>query len=115
MILGIPIAKPPWKKTGKYLESQVRKALFDFDMLDSGVEKVAIALSGGKDSLGLLFLLNAIRGRGFPPFEIIAIHVDGEFSCGAGVNGGFLKAICHELGVVFITKTSDQKLEDLEC
>lgn len=115
MNIGIPLAKPPWKKTGKILESKVRKALFDFELLEEGIEKVAIALSGGKDSLGLLFLLNAIRGRGFPPFEIVAIHVDGEFSCGAGVNGGFLKAICHELGVTLITKTSHQKLEDLEC
>lgn len=113
--IGIPLAKPPWSALGKELESTFRKALFDFSLLDKGVEKVAVALSGGKDSLALLFLLHAIRGRGFPNFEIIAIHVDGEFSCGAGVDGGFLKAICRELGVEFTIKTSTQKREGLEC
>ncbi len=113
--IGIPIAKPPWSTLGKELESCVRKAVFDFSLLDKNIEKVAVALSGGKDSLGLLFLLHAIRGRGFPLFEMHAIHVDGEFSCGAGVDGGFLRAICRELGVNFITRSSTQKREGLEC
>ena len=64
MEIVIPIAKPPWTALGKELESCVRKAIFDFNLLDPGVERVAIALSGGKDSLGLLFLLHALRGRG---------------------------------------------------
>lgn len=113
--IGIPLARPPWTALGKELESALRKALFDFSMLEKNVERVAIALSGGKDSLALLFLLHAIRGRGFPLFEIHAIHVDGEFSCGAGVDAGFLGAICKELGVPLTLKTSTQKREDLEC
>jgi tRNA(Ile)-lysidine synthase TilS/MesJ len=115
MNIGIPIARPPWSSLGKELESKLRKALFDFSLLEKDVEKVAIALSGGKDSLALLFLLHAIRGRGFAPFDLYAIHVDGEFSCGAGVDAGFLGAICKELGVEFIVKSSTQKREDLEC
>lgn len=115
MRIGIPIARPPWTALGKELESRLRKALFDFSMLQGNVEKVAIALSGGKDSLGLLFLLHAIRGRGFPLFEIHAIHVNGEFSCGAGVDAGFLGTICRELDVPFTTRSSTQKREELEC
>ncbi len=115
MDIGIPLARPPWTALGKELESALRKALFDFSLLEKGIEKVAIALSGGKDSLALLFLLHAIRGRGFPLFEIHAIHVDGEFSCGAGVDAGFLKAICNALEVNFIVRSSTQKREDLEC
>ncbi len=113
--IGIPLAKPPWETLGKELESALRKALFDFSLLEKGVEKVAIALSGGKDSLALLFLLHAIRGRGFPPFQLFAIHVGGEFSCGAGVDQGFLKAICKELDVPFIVRFSTKTREDLEC
>jgi len=115
MNIGIPIARPPWGALGKELESKLRKALFDFSMLEKEVKKVAIALSGGKDSLALLFLLHAIRGRGFPLFEIHAIHVDGEFTCGAGIDAGFLRAICNELDVNLIIRSSTQKLEDLEC
>ena len=113
--LLIPLAKPPWTTLGKSLESRVRKAIYDFELLEPGVEKIAIALSGGKDSLGMLFLLHSLSGRGFPPFEIHAIHVGGEFSCGAGVDEGFLRAICRGLGVNFITRESKQKLETLEC
>ena len=77
MNLGIPLARPPWSALGKELESTFRKALFDFSLLENNVKNVAIALSGGKDSLSLLFLMNAIRGRGFPNFNLFAVHVDG--------------------------------------
>jgi len=115
MDIVIPIARPPWTALGKELESCVRKALFDFELLDKGVEKVAIALSGGKDSLGLLFLLHGLRGRGFPMFEIHAINVEGEFTCGAGIGADFLGAVCRELGVNLIRRSSTQKREGLEC
>lgn len=112
--MEIPIARPPWTTLGKKLESTFRKALFDFEML-AGVTKIGVALSGGKDSLTLLFLLKAISGRGFPELDIHAIHVNGEFSCGAGVNESYLRGICSELGVGFVARSSTQKLETLEC
>lgn len=109
-----PIARPPWTGLGKRIESAIRKALFDFHMVEN-VDKIAVALSGGKDSLALLFMLKAISGRGFPPFEIHAIHINGAFSCGAGVDENYLKNICDHLEVNFVSKTSLQKLETLEC
>ncbi len=112
--LHIPIARPPWTKLGQRLESMCRKALYDFKLLE-GTTKLAIALSGGKDSLSLLFLLKAVIGRGFPDIEMVAIHVTGEFSCGAGVSLSFLKGICSELGVPFVACESKQKRETLEC
>jgi tRNA(Ile)-lysidine synthase TilS/MesJ len=112
--MDIPIAQPPWSTLGKHLESTFRKALFDFNMLEN-LTDVAVALSGGKDSLTLLFLLKAIAGRGFPNFHIHAIHVSGEFSCGAGINEDYLSAICKQLNINFIVRQSIQKLETLEC
>ncbi len=91
-----------------------RKALYDFHMIE-GVDCIAVALSGGKDSLALLMMLKAISGRGFPAFPLIAVHVAGEFSCGAGVNEGYLRRICDELGVPLYVEQSTQKLETLEC
>lgn len=108
------IARQPWTGLGKRLESTFRKALYDYEMLKD-ITSVAIALSGGKDSLTLLFLLHAISGKGFPNLDIHAIHVSGEFSCGAGVNEDYLKSICNELNINFISKQSSQKLETLEC
>lgn len=110
----LPIATPPWTGLGKRLESACRKALFDFQLLEN-CSKVAIALSGGKDSLALLFLLKAISGRGFPSWDIHAIHINGEFSCGAGINENFLKAICDELEIHLVIRESTQKRETLEC
>ncbi len=91
-----------------------RKALYDFRLLE-GTSKLAIALSGGKDSLSLLFLLKAILGNGFPKIDLVAVHITGEFSCGAGVSTFFLKGICHALDVPLITCESKQKRETLEC
>jgi tRNA(Ile)-lysidine synthase TilS/MesJ len=112
--IQLPIAQPPWTGLGKRLESMLRKAIFDFELLE-GVDKVVVALSGGKDSLTLLYLLHAISGRGIAPFQLYAIHVGGAFTCGAGVQLDFLQAICDKLGIPLMRKTSTQKLETLEC
>src|SRR5579862_179278 len=114
MSFSLPIAKPPWSGLGQELESSCRKAIYDFSMLE-GVDKVAVALSGGKDSLSLLYLLHAVRGRGFPLFNLVAIHVGGEFSCGAGIDERFLGNICRELGIPMLMRQSSKKREELEC
>ena len=104
------------RKTGlaRRLESSTRKALYDYKMVES-VETLAVALSGGKDSITLLHLLHAISGRGFPPFKLVAINVQGEFSCGAGVQVSFLRSLCDKLSVPLLILESHQKLESLEC
>jgi tRNA 2-thiocytidine biosynthesis protein TtcA len=112
--IHLPLAKPPWKKNGKKIESQIRKALYEFDLIGSNT-KIALALSGGKDSLTLLFMLHALSGNGLPPFEIHPIHVGGEFSCGASIQENFLKSICEALGLSLITRHSPRKREELEC
>jgi tRNA(Ile)-lysidine synthase TilS/MesJ len=112
--MEVPKVQPPWSGVGKKIESSVRKALYDFEMLE-GVDSLAVALSGGKDSLTLLYMLKAINGRGFPPFDLHAIFVSGEYTCGAGVNEAMLRKICEEIGVNLIVCESKQKLETLEC
>ena len=108
------IARPPWTHLGRSLESACRKAIYDYKLLEN-VSTLAIALSGGKDSLSLLFLLKAISGHGCQPLNLYAIHVTGEFSCGAGVNEGYLRSVCDALEVPFLRRESTQKRESLEC
>lgn len=91
-----------------------RKALYEFDLLE-GQNKILIALSGGKDSLTLLYLLKAISGRGFPPLELFAAHVGGEYSCGASLGEQFIKPICDALEIPLTILHSTQKLQTLEC
>jgi tRNA(Ile)-lysidine synthase TilS/MesJ len=114
MLNNIPVVQPPWSGLGKKLESAFRKALYDYKMLENG-SKIAVALSGGKDSLTMLYLLKAISGRGFPELNMHAILVNGEFSCGSGVNADYLKRICDSLNVNFIVRESTQTLDKLEC
>jgi len=105
---------PPWTQIGKKIESTTRKALFDFQLLE-GATGLSIALSGGKDSITLLIMLKAILGRGFPDLPLHAIHVTGEFSCGASVQESFLKGICDKLEVPLTIRESNQTLETLAC
>lgn len=113
--LSIPIALPPFTGIGKQLESLCRKAIYQMELIDEKETKIGIALSGGKDSLTLLFLLHAISGRGLPKFDITAFHVGGEFSCGASISKGFVKKICDELHVKLIELESTIPLEKLSC
>jgi tRNA(Ile)-lysidine synthase TilS/MesJ len=115
MNLYIPTAQPPWTTLGKELESRVRKAIHDFSLLPSKVTHLGIALSGGKDSLSLLFLLASLRQRGFPNFRLTAFHIFGPFSCGSGIDRPLLQAICGKLNVDFVIRETHQTKETLEC
>lgn len=110
----LPVASPPWTKLGRHIESLCRKALYDFALVENA-EKIGVALSGGKDSLTLLYMLKAISGRGFQPFKLHAFHVSGAFSCGPGIAENYLKAICAHLDIPFTSCLSSQEREKLEC
>ena len=100
--------------TKSIIESSFRKALYTFDLIEDG--KIAVALSGGKDSLTLLTLLCAVSGRGFPKFDLHAFHVAGSFSCGPAITSNFLQKMCDELGVpLTILDSKQDDLSKLEC
>ncbi len=91
-----------------------RKSLFEFKLLE-GVDKLAIALSGGKDSITLLYMLKAILGRGTKEIPLHAIHVTGEFSCGASLQTPLIEKICDDVEVPLTICESTQKRETLAC
>jgi len=63
-----------------YISKRVGRAITDYHMLDDG-EKVAVAVSGGKDSLTLLRILS--DRRKFVPikYELLAVHIDLGYPC----------------------------------
>ena len=60
------------------LLSYVRRAVQDYDMIQDG-DKIAVGISGGKDSLTLLMALKGLQ-RFYPKkFDVIAISVNPGF------------------------------------
>lgn len=79
------------------LMSQVRKAIDEYQMIEEG-DKIAVGISGGKDSLTLLYALSGLR-RFYPRhFELEAITVSLGFP---GFNLEPIKALCEELDVPY--------------
>lgn len=110
----LQLPKHPFSKLGKKIESQMRKALYEYEMIPSN-GRIGIALSGGKDSLTLLFMLKELSGKGFPDLQIEAFHVGGAFSCGASLEENFLKEVCSALQIPLHIEIAEQTLDKLEC
>ena len=91
----------------KRMLSFVRRAVDDYNMIEDG-DRIAVGISGGKDSLTLLSALAEMR-RFYPKkYEIIAITVDMGFE---GANFSAVSDFCRELGVTYrIEKTDIAKI-----
>ena len=59
----------------KNIQTQVIHTIKKYNLVDEG-DVIAVGLSGGKDSLALLKVLNDIKRFYVPHFDIIAITVD---------------------------------------
>lgn len=89
----------------KRLLSTVRKATDEYNMIEEG-DRIAVGVSGGKDSLALLCALTYLK-RFYPKkYDVLAISVDpGFYEAGYGTKSqsdqGFnkIKELCRELGV----------------
>ena len=58
--------------------SYIRKAIDDYSMIEDG-NKIAVGLSGGKDSITLLMGLKALQRFYDKKFDLIAISVNPGF------------------------------------
>lgn len=85
--------------------SYMRKAINDYDMIQEG-DKIAVALSGGKDSVAMLMGFKNLQ-RFFPKkFEIIAVSVDPGFEF---FNRSIIQKICKDLDVELFIEESHTK------
>lgn len=100
------------------LMSYVRRAIDDYNMIETG-DKIAVGISGGKDSLTLLYALHGLR-RFYPKsFDIHAVTVDLGFE---NLKLDKIQALCDELSVPYtIVKTDiaqivfEERKEDNPC
>lgn len=98
--------------------SEVRKAVDDYHMIAEG-DKIAVVISGGKDSLTLLYALSSLR-RFYPhPFDLVAVTVDLGF---ANLDLTEIKKLCEKLKVPYtVVKTQigqivfEQRQENNPC
>ena len=81
----------------------VRRAVDDYDMIQEG-DRVAVGVSGGKDSLVLLAALSHLRSFYPRPFELEAITVELGFE---GMDFTPVAALCEELGVPYTRLKTD--------
>ena len=85
----------------------MRKAIEEYKMIDEG-DKIAICLSGGKDSITMLNAFKSLQ-RFYPKkFEIIAISIDPGFEF---FDTTFLQKICSDLEIpLFIEKSNAKEI-----
>ena len=93
-------SNPLADKLAFYLLKKVNKAIRDHQLIAAG-DSVAVAVSGGKDSLSLLRLLQA-RQRSAPErYDLIALHVRDEGQRGDGRDLGLLETWLQQAGVEY--------------
>ncbi|MCH5348446.1 MAG: tRNA 2-thiocytidine biosynthesis protein TtcA [Oscillospiraceae bacterium] len=77
----------------------MRRAIDEFDMIEDG-DKIAVGVSGGKDSLVLLKGLVMLRSFIGIQYDVVAITLDPRFG---GVPGDYssVREMCDELGIEY--------------
>ena len=87
----------------EHLTSLVRRCVEDYDMIQTG-DRIAVGVSGGKDSLALLCALASLR-RYYPrPFELFAVTVAVGFP---DMDFSPVKELCRRLSVPYLYIESD--------
>ena len=79
----------------------VRRCVDDYHMIEAG-DRIAVGVSGGKDSLALLVLLAGLREYFNKPYELEAITID----MGLGMDYSQVAALCEQWNVPYtVVKT----------
>jgi len=84
------------------LAGYIRRCIDDYDMIGEG-ERVAVGVSGGKDSLTLLCLLHDLSKYHPKRFQVHAVTLDMGIE---GMDFEPIKELCERLGVPFTLKCS---------
>ena len=83
----------------------IRRAVDDYGMIEAG-DKIAVGVSGGKDSMILLLALNHLKKYYPKPFELEAITIELGFE---GMDFTPVKEMCAELGIPYTCLKTDIK------
>ena len=89
----------------KKLLSLTRAAVDKYNMIEAG-DKIAVGVSGGKDSLALLYALAKLRDFYPKPFSLVAITLDYQFN-GIAEDYTAIEALCKKLQVEYIVRRTN--------
>ncbi len=87
----------------KKILSRVRRAVDDYHMIEEG-DRIAVGVSGGKDSLTLLCAMSALQKFYPQRFEIVGVSLDMGY---AGTDFSGVETLCRSLGVEYVVKKTD--------
>ncbi len=101
--MGSRERRDPMNKALNEFTGTVRRAVDDYDMIRAG-DRIAVGVSGGKDSLLLLMALTHLQSFYPLPFELEAVTVELGFE---GMDFGPIAALCGQLGVPYTRLKTD--------
>ena len=81
----------------------MRRCIDDYRMIESG-DRIAVGVSGGKDSLTLLTVLAALRAYYPKPFELEALSIDMGLG---GMDFAPVERLCRELDVPYTIRHTE--------
>ena len=81
----------------------MRRCIDDYHMIEAG-DRIAVGVSGGKDSLTLLTVLAALRAYYPKPFELEALSIDMGLG---GMDFAPVEALCRKLDVPFTLRHTE--------
>lgn len=81
----------------------MRRCIDDYHMIEAG-DRIAVGVSGGKDSLTLLTVLAALRAYYPKPFALEALSIDMGLG---GMDFAPVEALCRELDVPFTIRHTE--------
>ncbi len=91
------------KKTyNKWFLNDIRRAISDYEMIKPS-DKIALGLSGGKDSIFLLYTLSYLLKYAQFPYELHGIHID----LGLGIDIKPLAAFCEQHNISFHSEKTE--------
>jgi len=85
------------------IKKQTGQAIGDFNLIEAG-DRIAIGVSGGKDSYSLLHILERLRRRAPIKFELVAVNVDAGYP---GYRTAVIEQHLRELGFEYHMETTN--------
>lgn len=87
-------------KIGSYISNRIGRAIADYNLIEDK-DKILVAVSGGKDSLSLLRLLNERRKWAPVSYKLVAVHIESDYKGGCNAGKKELKKIFEKEGVEY--------------